>query len=235
VFGPGGVGKSEMGRFFSASHPGRFRPREYIPSDEIEKGKLHDFWGGFLILPGQEDVFEEDWDKILAHLLSGKSRIAINIVAWGYHSIASPYGYEETKWYQKGASINDFLNVYLPACRKREEEQLKYLEPYLISAKKNIRMLTLITKQDLWWPDRKAVQDHYEKGDYGSTIENIKKTRDQRNKRFVHDYLPVSLVRSNFRDGKGVVLVETARGYDDSLQQSYQARLMKTVRNYASR
>lgn len=235
VFGPGGVGKSEMGRFLSASDPASVRPVDYKASRVIEDVSLHNVWGGLLIVPGQEKLFPEDWEKILGYLANGKSRIVINVVAWGYHSIAPPNGYQELKEYQTGMSDKDFLNAYLPAYRKREEEQLQILKPYLIAAEKTVRMLTLITKQDLWWPDRKAVREHYEKGTYGVTIQDIQKQREQSNKKFVHEYLPVSLVSSNFRDGRGEILAETAKGYDQNVQQAYQVGLIDVVRDYAKR
>jgi hypothetical protein len=67
--------------------------------------------------------------------------------------------------------------LFVCLCRKREETVIEKLEPYLLTAKRKIRKLTLLTKQDLWWKERAAVQKHYEEGTYGRVINRIQEGR----------------------------------------------------------
>jgi hypothetical protein len=232
VFGPGGVGKSTLGGFLAAGDPNAIRPILYKPSDRLERTPLRGpFVGGLVIAPGQEALYPEDWEALFDYLRDGKARMVINVVAWGYHSFEK-LAYQDVKTYQPGMSPSQFLAAYLQECRAREEAVLAKLEPYLLTAKRNLRMLTLITKQDLWWDQRAAVRQHYETGAYGQAIQRIEQ---QRGKGFIHDYVPVSLVMSNFMDGRGEILEPTTQGYDQMLQQAWQETLIRIARSFARR
>ena len=233
VFGPGGgVGKTTLGNFLAADEPNALRPLNYEPSLRIEERPLHGGpFGGLVIAPGQADLKPEDWEKLFHYLRDGKARVVINVVAGGYHSL-NTLSYQDDRVYQPGMSKDQFLAEYLHAWRKAEEAEIQRLEPYLLTAKRQIRMITLITKQDLWWKDRADVRKHYEDGFYGTVIRKI---QQERKDKFHHEFLPVSLVSQNLKDGQGELLASTTQGYDDVIQTVYQKALIETVRDFARR
>ena len=40
-----------------------------------------------------------------------------------------------------------------------------------------VKMLTVVLKQDLWWPRREEVRAWYEEGEYAKILEAIERTR----------------------------------------------------------
>jgi hypothetical protein len=243
VFGPGGVGKSTLGDFLSLENPSSFQGSAYKPSFEIEKEPLKGgYVGGLVIAPGQEEVFPEEWQKLFDYLLDGRSRVVVNVVSYGYHSIAKfPYN-QVTKFpatdievFRSGMTKEEFVHAYLAAARRLEQHTIERLEPYLLTAKLKIRMVTLITKQDLWWNEWTTVRDHYENGPYGAVIKRIEEARLRSGRGFTHDYVPVSLVEQNFADGQGELLVPVKEGFDQPTQRVYQQALMDTIHSFARR
>lgn len=94
-------------------------------------------------------------------------------------------------------------------------------------------MLTLVTKQDLWWDRRGEVRGYYEQGQYNTHITDIARARGSQN--FRHDYVSASLVISNFRTGNGEILAQTIGGYDEIIQAQNQANLLRTITTFAHR
>lgn len=84
---------------------------------------------------------------------------------------------------------------------------------------KPIWMATLVTKQDLWWPQRGAVRSHYEAGAYSQAIRELASAIGERN--FQHEFIPVSLTISSLCSQAGTVLVPTAAGYDLPIHLRY--------------
>lgn len=243
VFGAGGVGKSTLGEFLSAGNQTEIKSYVYVPSLGIEKESLKGgFVGGLVIAPGQEELFPEEWQVLLDYLRDGKSRVVVNVVAWGYHSIERlPYTQvtripsSDVPVYQPGMTKEAFLDAYLAATRELEERLLEKLEPYLLTAKHKISMLTLVTKQDLWWNEWTSVRDHYEEGAYGRVIKRVQEARLRSGKRFAHHYVPVALVRQNFADGVGDILAPVKEGFDGPTKKAYQQALVETIHAYARR
>lgn len=88
-------------------------------------------------------------------------------------------------------------------------------------------MITLVTKQDLWWNERNKVKDHYMNGEYNSTIEKVMGRRGRNN--FAHEYVSASLVLSNFSTSSGELLAPNTAGYDQNIQLENLLNLFKTV------
>jgi hypothetical protein len=235
VFGPPGVGKSTLGGFLASPTPGSTVATPYRPSRIIERHAIAgDFAGGLVITPGQQDLYDQDWEELFSYLRDGTSRIVINVVSWGHHSIAT-LPYQETNLYQLGISKEEFVSRHVEESRAAELAMIEQLEAHLLTAKRRIRMITVITKQDLWWDHRALVRQHYEHGRYGEIIERVSRERILRNRGFYHEYCPVSLIGQNFTDGRGEILVPTTQGYDQGVQQGFQNSLVETVRAYARR
>jgi hypothetical protein len=91
------------------------------------------------------------------------------------------------------------------------------LEPHLaIANQKKTVMITIVSKQDLWWNQRNEVKDHYANGEYEQIIQGIRNRIGST--RFVHEYCSASLVMENFLSGANEMLVPTTGGYDQSLK-----------------
>ncbi len=85
-------------------------------------------------------------------------------------------------------SERNFAAAYTENRRIREIEAFRPLESHIkIAKREKILMLTLVTKQDLWWQSREQVKEHYQNGEYSQFINNIllKKGSDS----FQHEYL----------------------------------------------
>jgi hypothetical protein len=76
-------------------------------------------------------------------------------------------------------------------------------------------MLTLVTKQDLWWHERYDVKDFYERGAYNELINELRAHKGAAN--FSHDYVSASFNLLNFRTYDGKVLQSTEGGYDSTI------------------
>lgn len=94
-------------------------------------------------------------------------------------------------------------------------------------------MITLVTKQDLWWNDRLDAQRFYTEGEYDEYIRRIVHDRGAQN--FSHEYLSASLVINNLVTAAGESLSPTTGGYDQNIQYAHLQRLLETVNNFASR
>src|SRR3954453_21841015 len=88
-------------------------------------------------------------------------------------------------------------------------------------------MLTLVAKQDLWWPRRANVEDHYCRGEYGAEVRTILEHQDRRH--FRHEFAFASLVISNFVTAGGERLKPNAEGFDHREQVGSLRRLIETV------
>jgi hypothetical protein len=102
-----------------------------------------------------------------------------------------------------------------------------------MDAKKKIWMITLVTKQDLWWKDRNEVRRHYMEGPYNEQIKEIANKRGQQN--FAHEYLSASLVISNLGTGAGELLAPTTGGYDQNIQFANLRQLFDAVLNFVEK
>jgi hypothetical protein len=234
VFGPGGAGKSTLGRLMSATDKTLLAPLPYEESLDEERYNLQgDFVGGLLVPPGQERRREDYWPELYRSLAQGKSQGIVNVVSWGYHAIQH-YGYQEmTEYYKPGMTQQQFMVEYLGKRRDHELKLLKELVPRIEDAKRKIWMVTLVTKQDLWWKDRVQMEQHYQQGEYDKYIQVIAQKRGER--QFRHEYLSASLVMSNFVSGRGELLSPTTEGYDQNIQLANLANLVEMIHTLAKR
>ena len=93
--------------------------------------------------------------------------------------------------------------------------------PLLIAAPRDsqIRLVTLVTKQDLWWDQRHAARDHYTavSGPYEQSVAKIAAARGQH---FGHTCLSMAIEQLNLKTAAGELLATTAAGYDDPTQSA---------------
>lgn len=232
IFGPSGAGKTTLGQFLAGELSLASGPAAYIESIGIESYKLKgDFVCSLIVPPGQERR-AYTWTDLYRGISDGSVGGVINVVAYGLHSFADR-GYKETTYYQPRMTKGQFVQTYLDNRRERELEIIRGLKHRLLDAKKKVWMVTLVTKQDLWWDERATVKDFYTSGEYNDHIVEITNARGAQN--FAHEYLSASLVMRNLGTDKGELLVPTTRGYDQSIQYANLAKLLESVVEFAKR
>lgn len=232
TFGSGGTGKTTLGHFLMEGNS-NVGPSAYIESIGMEKHPVgHGVVGTLLVPPGQERRREDYWPELYRSFAQGKTRGIINVVAYGYHSFAE-LGYEETKYFSPGMSREEFVAAYTDNRRALELDVIRELTPHLLSAEKKIWMVTLVTKQDIWWKERAAVRDYYMEGSYSDWIKTLQQKRGER--LFRHEYLSASLVMSNFASGRGELLAPTTEGYDQNIQMANLHKLVETVKELSTK
>ncbi|GCA76825.1 hypothetical protein MiTe_03676 [Microcystis aeruginosa NIES-2520] len=216
IFGAGGTGKSTLGKLLSGEFELSGLLQTYQESISIEKYKLEsNKIGSVIVAPGQKRR-EDTWDDLLRTLVGGKIKLIIHVVSWGYHSFGE-FSYTQHRLYQSGMTLEEFLREYAAVCRNRELDVLRRIEPHLsIADQRKTIVITLVSKQDLWWNNRLEVNKHYVEGAYEQLIQNIRNKRGANN--FIHEYRSTSLVMENFLSGDNELLIPTTQGYDQRLK-----------------
>lgn len=231
IFGAGGTGKSTLGKVLSGKLDLNSLLQPYQESISIEQYKLDsDVVGTVIVAPGQIRR-EYTWEDLFRTMASGKFNLIINTVSWGYHSFGE-IGYVQHKLYQNGMTSNQFMDVYAEECRIRGLDVLNKISPYLsIADRQKTVLITLVTKQDLWWNDRIKLQDYYQNGDYEKLIQDIRNKKGSAS--FIHEYQSASLVIENLFSGANELLVSTTGGYDQRLQAANFKKLIKTIETHS--
>ena len=230
VFGLGGTGKTTLGYVLVGV------PRRINKSVSVQEFHLSgDLECTLLVAPGQGRRIELVWPALFRSVADGSMTGVVNVVSWGYHSFAG-VGFRDHAAYQDGMDEREFLLAYSSMRRERELEALRTMTPHLKSAPGDLWMITLVTKQDLWWKDQLKVRDYYETGEYNELIAGIRVSRGAEH--FRHEYAFASLVMNNLRTSDGELLVPTTEGYDQNMQEASMSRLLQVfwdlVRDRAS-
>jgi GTPase SAR1 family protein len=214
VFGAGGTGKTTLGKMLSGeSDPSILA--DYKESRTTEKFNFKQQSGIIIIPPGQGRR-DDEWFDSFRQVSDGKFRIIINVVSYGYHSLRE-ISYISDKLYQQGMTVEEFVEIYTEKCRQKEINQLKEIStPIKMSKAVPTLMLTLVSKQDIWWQDRDVVTEYYSGSEYDGTIQEILSTRGTAN--FSHKYVSASLIINGFTSGIGESLKSIATDYSQPLQ-----------------
>jgi energy-coupling factor transporter ATP-binding protein EcfA2 len=227
IFGAGGTGKTTLGNILAGKASANNVLSQYQESISIEKIKLDgDTPGSVIIVPGQERR-QHTWDEVFSEIIAGQITLIINVVSYGYHSFEG-IGWQAHQLYQAGMTERQFVAMYIQDRRVREIEALKSMESHIKIAKvKKVLMLTLVTKQDLWWHSREQVRDHYQNGEYNQTIKNIQDKKGSDG--FQHEFISTSLAIENFVFGKNELLWPNSEGYDERLKISNTYKLFSVI------
>jgi hypothetical protein len=226
ILGPGGTGKTTVGRMLAGEYELLFDALgEYEESLGIESYSLVDDPGvEFVVAPGQQLRREATWPDLHAGIVAGKFRGIILLAPYGYHSLGE-ISVKQHKLYEGNQSR--FLQAYLADRRDQELAVLRELMPHIKTSHHRMWLLTLVGKEDLWWPQRNAVVKYYKEGAYGAEVRNLLGQHDPR--RLRHELVFASLVISNFSTARGERLKTNAAGYDQRLQIDSWRRLFETV------
>jgi energy-coupling factor transporter ATP-binding protein EcfA2 len=228
VIGAGGVGKSTLTQFLSKPID-KVTPKKYDESLHIETVK---FPGGvmaeLIAAPGQSR-HHAGWDELFDDLKKENRPFGIiNVASYGYHSTNLDLkGFRLANESTAQATLR-----YLGECRNKELEIVSDLVSRLAKHKVPFWMLTLITKQDLWWAERKNVEKLYLEGGYDLAIKKIENGHSATG--FRHEYFSVALHSQNFLDGAGSLIQATAQGYDDEVKFANQAKLLKIILGFVN-
>ncbi len=157
----------------------------------------------------------------------GKVQLIIHVVSWGYHSFGE-FSYTNHRLYRQGMTVEQFVGEYARESQNRELEVLRKIQPHIsIAEGKKTVLITLVTKQDLWWNHREQVKQHYTEGDYDRIIAEIRNAQGSRN--FIHEYLSASLVMENLVSGANELLIPTTAGYDWRLKFANYKKFLNTI------
>ena len=216
ILGPGGVGKTTLGQFLSPPSEDAAADGKYIESISVERYSLKDDKKvQIVVLPGQAHRIEATWTNILAELRDGKYRGVILIQAYGHHAIGN-FDYKNHKLYDAKQGDEAFLRAYLAECVKLEENILERLCNEIQKTHRPLWLLTLVTKQDLWWNDRDDVERYYTSGNYGAIMQRC--AGGKQSHEFRHETAFVSLILHNLTTERNQILKTTVAGYDQPMQ-----------------
>ena len=228
IIGPGGVGKSTLAHFLSGS--GQYSgdsKGDYIESISTETFKLsNDDKVQLIVLPGQAHRRVATWDSELSGVRLGKFRGVILVLAYGNHTIGD-ISLGNHRLYNANEGTDAFVQKYGKECLKLEIEVLKIVSEAINTCDKPIWLMTLVTKQDLWWEQRDAVQKHYSEGKFADITKNCVGNKSER--QFRHESAFVSLTTRNLMMGQNELLKKTVAGYDAPLQEKSFDRLEQVL------
>jgi hypothetical protein len=225
-FGAGGTGKSTLGRKL-AGEPGV--GGSYLVSPVPENSKLeHVPFGKVTVFPGQprrRDVYIAEINE----RLGANIRLLIHVVANGYHSLDTDT-FTIHKSYTAGDDAERFMQKHKRTSLDEEIKVLEEITPLIIGSPRDsmIQLITLVSKQDLWWHERHEARSHYTNpdGDYAKLVAKMLLARGQH---FEHTCLSASFEQLNLMTNTGELLAATAAGYDDRIQD---ANVQEFVRHF---
>lgn len=231
VFGAGGTGKSTLAELLLHCDPQMINP-DYRMSFEVERQKIPgDVSARFQVVPGQDGYVSTEWEKVFHSIRNARRALIFNVVAFGYHTYGEQGKFNATEAPEKyfGEIWRNEFEAYAEARRQKEVELLTILSGRLKEIRLPVRMVTIVTKEDLWWSEINRVRSFYE-GAYLQCLTGIQTSRSQANLSFQHSFATVSQVHANFdmfRLGERRVVKPTAEGYDNALHLASVLKLLQ--------
>lgn len=228
IIGPGGTGKTTLAKLLAGEFDFLFdSANAYEESIGVESYELQDAPEVEIVVPpGQHFRRESTWPELQSDLANGKFRGVVLLAAFGFHSLGQ-ISYKQHRLYN--GNKDAFLDAFFAAERENEINVLRQLGPYLRSNARKQWLLNVVTKQDLWWPQRAEVERHYREGAFESELKGIRAQLDPRT--FRHELIFSSLRINNFSTGIGERLKPNCEGYDHRQQVESLRRLFETVKS----
>jgi energy-coupling factor transporter ATP-binding protein EcfA2 len=232
TFGPAGTGKTTLASILSGNSDHLKAPGRYVSSLSVEEvGLPGDLVCTVVVAPGQRRYMDTIWPELYSNLPRGRAGGIINVVSYGYHAFTDR-SYKDSTLYREEMTETQFLAAYQEERRRIELDVIQRLVPRISDTTQKIWMITLATKQDLWWEYRNDMREHYMKGAYNEHINAIRRAKGNRN--FRHEYLSASLVISNWETDRGEVLAQNTAGYDQRIQIANLQALVNAVQEFAA-
>jgi len=226
ILGAGGTGKTSLARVLAsgADWIGGTEPI-YEESIGVEKYRREgDRDIEVVVPPGQDHRREATWPELLAEVTAGKFAGIVHVVSYGYHSIGQ-MNFQHHELYD--GNKEKFVTAFVDRQRSAELDVMKELSAAIVRSGRRFWMLTAVTKQDIWWPERDAVESYYKDGPYG---DEVRRLLDRQNRGlFRHEHVFGSLVIANFVTGFRERLAPNAAGYDHELFVGSLRRMFETL------
>ncbi|KIG11993.1 hypothetical protein DB30_02145 [Enhygromyxa salina] len=228
VFGAAGAGKSTLGAVLAGKEVGP----DYKDSSHLETYSLQ---GGvpcvILVPPGQESLRAATWSDLLREIGTGQTSIVLHVVSWGLNPLGDQT-YKESPQYEAGMNIETFAAAYFERQREQEIATIERFADQIALAPHKLSLITVVTKQDLWWGDRQQVRSFYQGGRYANAVTGIRNRLGDQN--FSHKIGSASLLYRNLVDGGGNMLRPTTSGYDDKIKLRHDHALLELIRAEAA-
>jgi hypothetical protein len=137
IFGPGGTGKTTLGRLLDDEDEKKpTAPGAYNVSATAKDATLAGVpFGGITIAPGQEHRRNYHWPALYQDLMKGELEGLIFVVSWGYHSFDLE-SFKQHKLYTPGMEPDAFMQAWLKKSREDEVKVLGELAPHIISQRR---------------------------------------------------------------------------------------------------
>ena len=160
MLGCSGAGKTELIKSLESLNPEVIHYSARTRDKTISGLKINKIPFRFIDLPGEVGDISIRNRAIEEHLDS--IDLVINVVSHGYHE----YGYG------KDYAITDKYKIsedYLCSNRAREIEAIPEWS-IALGGRRKFRLITVITKADLWWKDHRQVIEYYSSGEYYNSL-----------------------------------------------------------------
>jgi hypothetical protein len=129
--------------------------------------------------------------------------------------------------------LETFATRYFEEQRAHEIATIERFAGQISLAPHRLSLITVVTKQDLWWGERQKVRSFYESGRYAEVVTSIRNQLGSQN--FSHKIGSASLLYRNLVDRDGNVLRPTTSGYDDEIKLRHEHALLELIRTEAAR
>jgi len=226
ILGAGGTGKSTLGQILSGTYEPLLDAVEpYSESIGVEEYSLKDDPKVELVVPpGQPHRRDTTWEDLLTELSRGELRGVVLVSAYGFHSLGEiPAEFIG----MQSENTQAFLDEYTRQQRGEEIEVLERVLAHVGRSGKRTWLVSVVTKRDLWWPERADVEYYYSKGKYGELVNAFSASVNRR--LFRHELVFLSLTINRFQTSRGELLRNNAAGYDHPLHYESQRRLFETL------
>lgn len=224
IVGRGGVGKTTLASLLSGDRELLGDPLNVYKQDlfATEHRFEEDSGRAVVVLPGQRHR-EDVWGEHLQQVKAGKYSGIILVGASGYHSV------EETVYHQLKTEYgttrrDDFLEKYLAEMRNAELALLSTIMPHVVSSQRTkMWILTLVSKMDLWFPNRAEVANFYQTEHQQKLQEYLKQ---EGTPQIRCEFACVSLVIRNLLAGDTERLAQNVEGFDAPMSAQTVLRLL---------
>lgn len=218
VLGPSGVGKTQMIESFKDILPEVIsaQDRTEIQEELGHNMSIQDVLFRFLDTPG-EDLNEDFRNNFMKN--NKDIKLVMNVVCYGYHE------YENALYSDKTPNPIEDHHVsqdFLEDSREREVKRLSEWVNYLTIEQPELKIITVVTKADLWRGNYHKVMSHYKQGSYHTTLMDAHKGTYKS-----HVTVPYCSVSHNFYDDDNDQ--ETQSRIDDKERKALRSYLFKKV------
>lgn len=161
MLGCSGAGKTELIKSLESLNPEIIHYTSRTRDKSVSGLKINKVPFEFIDVPGEEHDISIRNDAIIEY--KHDLDAIINVVSYGYHEYT--YGKEDAILNEAEVSEN-----YLIWNRKREMDTIPEWSVLLGGSLREYRLITVVTKADLWWPNSKTILSHYQHGDYYKSL-----------------------------------------------------------------